>query len=100
MGGALAPKAAVQVAPDGDVAAIPRKLADVIDVGDHIRQPDSLGALPMPPPGHDHPTIHGDADPPIALYDRANLVVGELALVRHQRPAVGMAGDDPAGELG
>jgi hypothetical protein len=51
------------------------------------------------PAGNEHPAVHGRADDGVALQQGANLVVGQLALMRHQGAAVVMAGPNRPGKI-
>src|SRR5438132_3934520 len=91
----LAAKAAVQVAADGGMIGIARKLADMIDVLNYGRQLDAglfrerFAALPA---GDQHPGVQGAANdraPPDQAFD---LFISQLTLVRDQGPAIVMTG--------
>src|SRR5262249_18420485 len=91
----LAAKAAVEVGADGRVPAVGGDVADAVDVIDDVLQPDAdvLGpGLAAHPAGHHHPGVQGAADDGAAADEPADLLVGQLALVGHQGPAVVVAG--------
>ena len=92
VGRALLPaERAVEVGANPAVAGVAGELADVIDVIDHVFRASRrrLGRrLAAHPAGHEHPRVERRADHGVALDEIADLVVGELAVVRHQRAAI------------
>ena len=70
------------------------ELTDVIDVRDHGVQGDA-GALrrrlAARPAGHQHPGVEGSADDRAARHELTQLLVRELAIVRDEGAAVGVA---------
>src|SRR5215216_2748003 len=75
--------------------AIPRQLADVIDMIHDIAQTDCFIVFgTLYPARSEHPVIAGDTDHAVTFEDGAYLFVGELALVRHKGAAVVMTCQD------
>src|SRR5215217_3513170 len=73
------------------------ELADMVNMICDMCQYNLLIILrPKSPTGTDHPVIKCGADHPVPREDSANLLVIELALVRHQRTAIIMAGEHNA----
>ena len=69
-------------------------LADVVDVVDQPIERHARvlrGAPPPLPARHDHPGVERNANHGAPLDQRADLIVGELPVVRHERAAVGVA---------
>ena len=88
------PKAPSRSDPMPQWRALPGELADVIDVvGDGLeRDAGTLGRRrAADPAGDEHPGVERRADDRAARDELPELFVGELALVRHQRPAVRVA---------
>src|SRR6266540_3340529 len=96
----LATKAAIEISADRHMAAVASQLADMVDMIDDIAQRDSWVGGDVARSDHpgrpDHPGVERRADHPVARDNRADLLVVELALVRHQRAAVVVAGDHRA----
>ena len=91
-GALLAPEAAVEVASDADETARAQQLADMVDVVGDVAQRESVWAAGAFDPARDqHPGVERDPDDATPAGDDAKLRVVELALVRDQRPAVGVA---------
>ena len=88
----LGPEAALQVGADRGVAGVPRELADVVDVVDGVLEGESSRRGPADLPARlEHPGVERRPDHAVPLDQRAMHIVTELASVRHQRSAVGVA---------
>ena len=88
------PKATVQIAAYGGVLTAPGKLADVIDVIGNVRESDALIVSGTPRPARaQHPAIECNTDHALPGYDRVDLSIIKLALVRDESPAIRMAGE-------
>ena len=97
----FASERAVEIAADADVPRAAGDVADVVDVIDERleRHAGSLRRRHAALPARiEHPRVQRDADHRAARGQRANLVVAELAVVRHQRAAVVVAGPDAPAE--
>lgn len=91
----LSPKTTVEVAPDGRVAGVPGKLADMVDVVSHmleLHRRDGRGA--EHPAGTKHPGIKCRSNDGVPLNKRMNLLIGKLAVPGDERPAVIVAGQN------
>jgi hypothetical protein len=97
--GLLGAEGAVEVAAEADVAGVADELAVVIDVIDESGEVELRrlrGGLATYPVWHHHPRVEADADDGAAGGEGAELVVGELALVRDERAGIMVTGPDRA----
>src|SRR5258706_4953587 len=98
--GLFASKAAIQVAADSYMAAVPCKLTNMVDVIYYMDKADRLVILVAAHPARaDHPIIECRADHSVTVDDRSKLRVVELALMRDKRPAVIVAREHCAIEM-
>ncbi len=96
----FAAESPIQVRAESDVKRVASHLANVINVVDRALQAQMarFGRRLAPHPvRNEHPAVKGHANHGVALDQSANLVVGELPLIRRQCAAVMMAGPDWAG---
>ena len=78
-------------------------LADVVNVVDQSIECDARAFRSAPPPlpaRHDHPRVERRADHGAPLHQGADLIVGELPVVRHERTAIGVARPHRSAECG
>src|ERR1043166_2679261 len=95
----LAAKSAVEIGANARIPSAASDLANVIDVLDKLFQFQSnglRGGLMTNPIRNHHPRIERCADDPTALRERLDLFVVQLALMRREHAAVGMACPPPA----
>src|SRR5262249_11044665 len=91
----LAAEPPIQVTANGRVPGVAGELAHSIDVIHHRRQHDARllwPGLAAYPPRIEHPGIEGGADDCAPGKKSLDLLIGELSLIGHQRPAIMMAG--------
>src|SRR5258706_4473583 len=91
--GLFASKAAIQVAADSYMAAVPCKLTNMVDVIYYMDKADRFVIFFASHPARaDHPIIECRANHSVTVDDRSQFRVVELALMRDKRPAVVVAG--------
>ena len=92
-GGLFPPEAAIQVTANGGVPAIPRKLANMVNVISNMSERDPLVVFGAARPARaQHPIIKRNADHARARDNGVDLFIVKLTLVRNQRAAITVAG--------
>ncbi len=93
----FAAKAAIEVAAQGGVLAVPGQLANMVNVIDDIVEGDWVLGLTALPAGVEHPSVKGGSNHTAPFDNGFELAILKLARVGDKGAAVVVAGEDKAG---
>src|SRR5688500_8745999 len=97
-----ATEGAVEGGAEAGVQAVPRDLTHAIDVNGDRRERDAhrlRRRFTAARAGHEHPRVEDRADDRAAPDELVQLLVGELAVVRHEGAAIRVAGPQRPAEV-